>query len=230
MKRVLNLLPVNIRRQYLLKKAQEGSFKNYLSQPIPSPAAEVSAVEFIVLDFETTGLNPETNAILSVGYTVIKNNRVIMQQNGYHIVHQQNELQSDNVVIHQITDTVARSGIELKTAIDDLLEKMAGRVLVAHHAAIEVGFLNAACRQLYGHPIPLRVIDTLLLEKKRLQRRHSALKPNQLRLFNIRKAYELPRYKAHNALEDAIATAELFLAMVAKYCGDEKCRLKLFLQ
>ena len=51
-----------------------------------------------------------------------------------------------------------------------------------------------------------------------------------LRLFNLRPRYNLPRYKAHNALSDAIATAELFMALAAEMApGGHNCELRQFL-
>ena len=90
-------------------------------------------------------------------------------------------------------------------------------------------FLNAACRNVFKHNLPLRIIDTLKIEQKKLQHRQQSIETSQLRLFNIRTRYNLPRYKAHNALEDAIATAELFLAMVNYRDELDKCKVKEFL-
>ena len=98
--------------------------------------------------------------------------------------------------------------------MDLLLTEMTGKVLVAHHHHIESGFLQQVSHNLYGHALPMCVVDTLLLEKQRLQRLNRPIEPNQLRLFNLRDQYHLPRYHAHNALEDALATAELFLAQI----------------
>ncbi|MDH5518534.1 MAG: exonuclease domain-containing protein [Gammaproteobacteria bacterium] len=223
------LFPRDVVRKILYKRVSDSAFKEYLKEKVPARRDEVINTEFIALDFETTGLDTALDSILSIGYTVIKNNRVILKESAYQIIRQDNNLQSSNVAIHQITDTQASQGVDLKQALDQLLLKMAGKVLLAHHADIELGFLNIACQKYYGYSLPVRVVDTLLLEKKRLQRRHAGFKSAQLRLFNIRMAYGLPRYKAHNALEDAVATAELFLLMLAKYCGQGKCRLKLFL-
>ena len=58
------------------------------------------------------------------------------------------------------------------------------------------------------------VIDTLALAKKRHDRCSQAYAPSTLYLTNLRAEYGLPRYSAHNALNDAIATAELFMAKV----------------
>ena len=53
--------------------------------------------------------------------------------------------------------------------------------------------------------------------------------PGDLRLFNLRERYHLPNYKAHNALSDAISTAELFLALAAESGDLAKHRLQAFL-
>ena len=45
----------------------------------------------------------------------------------------------------------------------------------------------------------------------------------------MRKRYGLPQYKAHNALNDALATAELFLAMASEIKPEGKAPLKEFL-
>ena len=59
------------------------------------------------------------------------------------------------------------------------------------------------------------MVDTLLIAKRRLDQRDVAYEPSELRLSNQRNFYQLPTYNAHNALSDAVATAELFLAQTA---------------
>ena len=59
-----------------------------------------------------------------------------------------------------------------------------------------------------------------------LQREQVTLEKNSLRLFNLRERYKLPAYKAHNALSDALSTAELFLALMADLYPGLDCRLK----
>ena len=93
-----------------------------------------------------------------------------------------------------------------------LLEAMAGKLLLVHFAHIEKKFFQHACKRLYGFAPDFPIIDTLMIALKRLDQKTALYSPNELRLFNLRDFYGLPRYKAHNALSDALATAELFLA------------------
>ena len=151
---------------------------------------------------------------MTIGYTVIKRGKVQLKHNGHHLIKINKTIPEKSVVIHKITDDRVHEGAHLHDVMEILLQKMAGRVLLVHFARIEKGFLNAACAQIYGHRPPLLFVDTFELEKKRLLRVQPEAAPNQLRLFNIRERYGLPRYHAHSALEDAIATAELFLAQV----------------
>lgn len=229
MRWLYKILPLDIVRKLLHSQAKSEVFKAYLSRPLPSPSAKLIDLEFIVLDLETTGLNPAEDNILSIGYTIIRNNHIILKEDVYQVIRQNQFMQSDNVAIHNITDTEAGGGDELKPAMADLIKAMSGRVMVAHHAAIETGFLNAASEEIFSCPLIVRVVDTMKLEMKKQQQRGVVIKSNDLRLFNIRKAYGLPRYKAHNALEDAVSTAELFIAMIAKYSDNKNSRLKEFL-
>jgi DNA polymerase-3 subunit epsilon len=52
--------------------------------------------------------------------------------------------------------------------------------------------------------------------KRRLDKRDVAYDPSELRLLALRKKYDLPEHYAHNALNDAIATAELLLAQLSE--------------
>lgn len=218
-----------LHRKYLLQQTDKQALRPYLNTPLPSPRQSIFDTEFLALDFETTGLNPKQDEILSVGYTVIQQGRIRLAENGYHLIQPESDINADSVTIHGITDDHAQTGIKLSEMLNILLEKMAGRVVIAHHAEIEQGFLLQACRAVFQQTIPIRFIDTLIIEKRRYERRHQHPNPNQLRLFNLRNEYGLPRYNAHNALEDAIATAELFLAMAHTHCADlYSCKLKEF--
>ena len=89
---------------------------------------------------------------------------------------------------------------------------MAGKVVLVHYAKVERNFLREACLQIYGMVPPVLMIDTLAITKRRLDRHSIPYDPSRLRLMHLRNNFGLPNYNAHNALKDAIATAELLLA------------------
>jgi len=72
------------------------------------------------------------------------------------------------------------------------------------------------CRQRFGSALLVPVVDTLTLEERRQRRHHHLENNSSLRLSDLRDAYNLPRYSAHDCLVDAIATAELLLAIASR--------------
>jgi len=223
------LLPAQQYRRWLLGRVSDTPLKAYLQAPLPGSRKKIMECEFLALDFETTGLDAKQEAILSIGYTVLKQGKILMRSNGHHLVKVNKSIPEKSVIIHKITDDRAHQGIHLHDVMPILLQQMAGRVILVHYGAIERNFLNAACQQLYGHKLPMLFVDTLQIESKRLLLNQATSSVNQLRLFNLRKQYGLPRYNAHSALEDAIATAELFLAQVEALSNGKSVPLKYVL-
>lgn len=206
-------------QQRLLAKVEHPVARAYLQKPLPDKQAYLDDLEFVVLDFETTGLDASREAILSMGYTSLTARSITLRDMTHRIIKLNMALPAESVVIHQITDDRMLAGMHLHDALDELVSRIAGKVLLVHYEKIERTFLQAAMQRVYGHALPLVMVDTMVLAQKRLERLQHHIRPNQLRLANLRQSYDLPRYGAHNALEDAIATAELFLVQLDKLRG-----------
>lgn len=211
----------DLRRRRLLRRLPPNPLRDYLAHPLPSRRTRCRELEFLVLDLETSGLNPARDRILSLGTVVIRDLGIQLDTAWYRLVRAGQPLSEDTVRIHHITDDQSAAGLPLRLVLPALLEQLAGRVLLAHHAALELGFLNRLCRAWYGAPLLTRMVDTQALARRCLQRRGQAFRGRDLRLYNLRAELGLPRYRAHHALSDALATAELFLALLP----DENARL-----
>ena len=87
--------------------------------------------------------------------------------------------------------------------------------MLVHYSPIEQNFIRRGLspETVRRAPFVTQIIDTLEVGQRVFERRNHLIQPGDLRLFNLRPRYNLPQYKAHNALSDALATAELFLAM-----------------
>lgn len=210
-----NWLGLEAKRKRLLRKAPAGVLQDFLSVPFPSLQEQAQRVPILSVDFETTGLKPNTDQILSIGHIEIRNHEIILSSANHQIICTSGNLSEENVVIHQITDDAKTGGEKLELVVENLLSALAGKAMLVHFGRIEKTFLDAACKQIYGMAPVFPMIDTLTLAKRRLDRATLPYDPSQLRLFNLREKYELPQYGAHNALSDAIATAELFFAEIA---------------
>lgn len=214
------------RRKRALAKAPKGMLREYLSTPFPDKKTLCNQANIVAVDMETTGLNPKKDEILSVGLVEIRRQVIQLETAWHEIIRLDRELPAESVVIHQITDDQKAQGKPLDVVLPELLQRLQGKVMLVHFKRIEKNFLDAACRRLYGAPFVIPIIDTLELGQRVFERQNHTIQPSDLRLFNLRNRYNLPRYKAHNALNDALATAELFLAMSAEMSPkNPHCRL-----
>jgi DNA polymerase-3 subunit epsilon len=199
-------------RRLALKRVRDAAARAYIAEPLPDIRQPLAKAAFLALDFETTGLNPRTDRILSMGFVPVEGGRILLARAHHCIVNVGIPLKGKSVAIHHITDAEAERGCDLRRMMEVLLPAMRGRILLVHHAAVERRFLHAAMRALYGAVLPFYVVDTMELERRRLMRANPHVKPADLRLAACRARHGLPPHRPHHALEDAIATAELFLA------------------
>lgn len=187
--------------------------------PRSTPLAQLSAV---AVDMETTSLDPSTGEIVSLGWVPIDQGVIRLDQAGYLLISGVDVGQS--ATIHLLTDEELASGVPLAEALAQFLPVLSGRALLAHFAVLESGFLAAACQRLYGVAPRLEVVDTFAMERRHMEKMATYPRGEDLRLARVRQRYGLPSYHSHNALTDALACAELFLAQLgstqARTLGD----------
>lgn len=210
---------LNDKRAAALRAAPAGPLRDYLSVPFDEPRTDARAGRYLAIDLELTGLDPRTHEILSAGYVPIDGPDLVHAGAEHHFAMPEGEV-GQSASIHGLTDDHLATGMPLAELVPVVLGALAGRTLVAHHAQIEVGFLSRACERLYGRPLLVRAVDTMALQRRVLRLgSDSDVRPGVLRLQASRDHFGLPRYRAHEALTDAIAAGELFLAQSAQLAG-----------
>jgi len=214
------------KRKRLLRNAPEGPLKDFLAVPFPALETPMYELPILAVDFETTGLDAKTDKLLSVGYVAMKHEQIKLNSSYHQIIKANTRLEESNVIIHQITDAQKEQGQPLHLVVEQLLKALAGKVMLVHFARIERQFLQQACFELYGLAPDFPMIDTLVIAKRQLDKRDTAYDPSELRLSKLRQYYQLPDHHGHNALNDAIATAELLLAQVNNKPKADKIQLK----
>lgn len=193
------------------------------------PATPLSEVPFVALDLETTGLNPRRCAIVSMGLVPFTLGRIQVAGARYWVVRPRRSLDSESVLIHRITHDELDRAPRFSAVLPELLDALAGRVVVVHYRQIERPFLDQVCRRWMGEGLEFPLIDTMVIEAWALKRQRGWLerlggrvglrRRRSLRLAACRERYHLPPYAAHHAMTDALATAELFQAQVAYHLG-----------
>lgn len=221
-----SILGYEAKRKRLLKTAPPGPLKAFLSIPFPALNTPIDKLPILVVDFETTGLDAKKDKLLSIGFVVMEHEQIKLSTCYHQIIKTSSRLEESNVIIHQITDAQKNQGQPLRLVIEKLLKALAGKVMLVHFARIERQFLQQACLELYGIAPDFPIIDTLVVAKRQLDKRDISYDPSALRLSNLRRKYQLPNHHGHNALNDAIATAELLLAQINSKARTETLQLK----
>jgi DNA polymerase-3 subunit epsilon len=169
----------------------------------------------ISVDLEMTGLDKGNNHIIAIGWTLIDGGRIQLGANR-HLLINADQTVGSSAAIHELLDSEVAQGESLEFGLEALFDAAQGRVWIFHHAGLDVSFLKKACQGWAGVTPGFMVLDTMRIEHQLRKRRDIPVKQGDLQLSRIRSAYGLPRYTAHNALIDALATAELVLAIASR--------------
>lgn len=189
-----------------------GGLRRFLTTPRPHRNTPLREAPLLALDLETTGLDPRRDHLISVGFIEVHGLQIPLGT-GQGFLVDQGVAVGQSAVFHQVTDDALQSvGVDLAEAVDRVFDALAGRVLLAHHATIEEGFLGAAVRVLHGINIEIPTVDTMTLGLRALGDTEQ-LPRDAARLWRLRARAGLPGYRGHDALTDALACAELYLAL-----------------
>ncbi|MFL0578537.1 exonuclease domain-containing protein [Dietzia sp. 179-F 9C3 NHS] len=205
-----------------------GPLRRYLETAPPGPDTPLADLPLLAVDVETTGFDPRRDRLLSVGFVPVDGDRIVLAGAGGTVVRGDGPGDDDGVgqsaVLHGLTDDALATGRSDVEALDAVLDALTGRVLLAHFTQMETGFLGELCTRLHGVTAPFVVVDTLELHHRLLTGGpdmgfSTDPSPGELRLWAARERYGLPVYRAHDAVVDALACAELYLAQI-KELGD----------
>lgn len=193
----------------------------FYQQPLLDDQQTMQETDFVALDMETTGLNAQVDDIISIGLVPFDAKRIYLAKAKHWVVSSQ-YLTSESVVVHGITHSEVAEAPSLSSVLPELLTHLQGKQVVVHYRYMEREFLRTAVAELLQQNFLFPVIDTLELEAKQLRHKQSLISRllkkqlPSLRLLYARERYNLPAYENHNALVDALATAELLQAQMAK--------------
>lgn len=204
---------LRLRRLAYFRRVARSALQICWQTPLPSTGTDWRRVSFLVVDAEMSSLDVREGELLSIGWVTVAGGAVILDSARHYLVQAQQSV-GQSATVHNLRDCELSAADAGREVLTRLLLEAAGKVLVFHNAALDLAYLNRLSRQQFDAPLLLPTVDTLVQEQALLGRR-GGIKAGELRLCACRERYNLPAYQGHNALQDAIATAELLLAMAA---------------
>lgn len=165
----------------------------------------------IVLDTETTGLNPRLgNRVIEIGCVELVN-RKLTGNNFHRYINPERDSEEGALAVHGLTTEFLSDKPTFAQVADEFLEFVRGAELVIHNAPFDMGFLNAEFDRLGLSKLDdyvAAVVDTLVQAKEL----HPG-KRNSLDALCDRYEISNAHRKLHGALLDAELLADVFLAM-----------------
>lgn len=165
---------------------------------------------YVALDFETTTADATRAVPLSVGWVRVRQGRVRCGEAGYSLIRPAAPVPEESIRIHGLLPDVLAEAPSAGAVAERLGPALAGAILVAHHAPLEVAVLRRL-----GLDVPV-VVDTLAVVRRLDEREGRHLDP---RLPEAARRHGIPRLPAHHAYRDALTTALLLLALAERVRG-----------
>jgi DNA polymerase-3 subunit epsilon len=193
-----------LKRKYWHYKLQGSPYQSLFCAP--------SNTELVSLDCETTSLDPNRAELITIAATKIIDNRIITSQPFEVHLRAPQSLDSGSVKIHKIRHQDLVDGISEKDALVKLLDFIGNRPLVGYHIRYDKKILDLACQRQLGFPLPNALIEVSQIYFDKLER-HLPNAYFDLSLEAICKHLELPVQDRHDALQDAISAALIFVRL-----------------
>ncbi|HOK56067.1 MAG TPA: exonuclease domain-containing protein [bacterium] len=157
--------------------------------------------DLIVLDIETTGLNPDKDRICEVSFLKIKKDNLI--ENFTTLINPEIKIPESVSLISGIKDVDVENAPKFKEIVEKIRNFINGEILLCHNASFDISFLKKEFERV-GYQFPeVKIIDTYLIAKNFFSFRKNSL-------HYLSQFYKLKRISEHRAEDDAKATFEIF--------------------
>lgn len=171
--------------------------------------------EFVAFDTELTGVDFGRDSVISIGAVKLRGGSLLPGQSFYRLVRPESELDSQSIPVHELTHTDLAGAEDPSDVFADFLEYIGGAVLVGHFVNVDVNFVNRSLRRHFGMALGNSAVDTVVVHEWLSEhdfafRKHFGGTTALRDLYSMARSYGIEVQKAHNALQDAYLTAQLF--------------------
>lgn len=177
-----------------------------LGSVVTMPRGQSLDDTFVVFDIETTGLSKETESITEIGAVKVVDGKIIDRFSTF--VNPERPIPAEITKLTGITNEMVADAPAITEILPKFLEFCQDAVLVAHNANFDTGFIRLNAERKCGIEVKNTVLDTLELARALLPE----LKKHKLDIICEQLGVSLEGH--HRAVNDAEATAEVFLKFI----------------
>ena len=182
---------------------------------------EPSEEEYVCFDCETTGLNPKVDDIVSIGAVIIKNNTIVASKKFVKFIKPKTKLQAEAIKIHHIRECDLEDAEDINNVIDEFLHFIGNRTLVGYYLEFDIAMINKYLKPKLGITLPNKIheVSAIYYDYKIEKIPQANI---DLRFNTIMDELDIPSLGKHDAYNDAIMTAMIFI----KLKNSSKVKLK----
>ena len=189
--------------------AYRGCFERTWTDETP-----VERVRFVVLDSETTGLDPRTDRIITIGAVAVQDGEILIADSSSAML--KVDRNTPAVAVHGITRDQSIDGMPEPQAMERFLDYVKDGVIVGHHIGHDIATFDAACQRHWGATLLNRSLDTmdLTLHCERSGAFAGQDPISDFSLDALCQRFGVVPHDRHTAGGDAFITAQVFLRLL----------------
>jgi DNA polymerase-3 subunit epsilon len=172
----------------------------------------LAQAEFVVVDVETTGLDPRKDRLLAIGAVRVRHERLCLGEHYQVGLRHTGTGRRDTILIHGIGPAAQAAGVAPAVALGEFVRFIGDATLVAYHAPFDRAVLERALRQELGVRLRNPWLDLAMLAPA--LHPHAELDRSGLDIWLDR--FGLREGVRHRAIDDALVTGELFLMLLRR--------------
>jgi DNA polymerase III subunit epsilon len=181
----------------------------------------IDRVRFVVLDSETTGLDPTTDRLITIGAVVVQGGEIVLEDSFEEMV--KIEHNTTAVTVHGVTRDATARGLDEPEALERFLHYLRDGVIVGHHIGHDVTTFDTGYERHWGFRMSNRSLDTMDLTLHLEKDGAFAGRPpiRHFTLDSLCEMFGVIPHGRHTAGGDAFITAQVFLRLLrlASKCG-----------
>jgi DNA polymerase-3 subunit epsilon len=169
--------------------------------------------EFVAIDCETTGLNVRTDDVITIAAIKIRGNRILTSDHFEAIVRPESDMRAEAIKIHHLLKSDVEHAPLIWKTVRSFLQFIGGRPLVGYYLDFDVAMLDKYTLPIVGIELPNKRIEVSRLY---YERKYGDAPPNtsiDLSFAAILRDLGIPPLAQHNAFDDALMTAMMFVQL-----------------
>lgn len=193
-----------IKNHFNKKNLRDNKYLYLFDEPINN--------EFVCFDCETTGLNPKVDDIISIGAVIIKDNTIVSSKKFVRFVKPKTKLQIEAIKVHHIREMDLEEAEDIDEVIEEFLQFIGNRKLVGYFLEFDIAMINKYLKPKLGINLPNKAYEvSAIYYDWRIEKIPQS--NIDLRFNTIMKELKIPEFGKHDAYNDALMTAMMFVKL-----------------